>query len=908
MPPEEAKQFVEDQQNLELAEEGIWLGIILYAGIQGARALPYVGRAVKEGFSRVLWREDPMPIVRQIQKLGLSYERMVEINRGAKATEEELAKYKQLGKLTERKLRKPFEWVMKRFRAEPTEVFVRGKPPEPSVRRALPGPPGVAARPAPEVREPVPRVYEEKPMAVVTPKLPEARVVGKRVQVFPRHAELMKEIDEAIKKAPTIEETVTEDGKKLPGWKETVKFKVDGEHEIINTKEALEAYKNLVKRKEWAVLKQRQKGFAGYPEAVPVAGKQVEFGDYIIMKEKGWISDGEMAIKAEIPAKSKPNEAYKAAYGEKRPAVKDIMPEEKNLQDAEFAYNALRTAEQQSVSRKPIYADPREYMEIPLSIFRVGDQYAHVRQKKIQFVKKHYPDAAWKVSPEETKAVAFDKGKPVAIVMGTKSSTTDFMAKEPELHEQAREAGLIVVPKKIKKPKIYPISDPRDLGKTTQELLDIPEGGRISWEDKGWVKTDKGWVPVGEEGRKGIGSQVFAEQIQREVKVAPPTRKKPWEMTRDQYWTEYVKRRWTAEEAEKPDYILRETEKLLKPHREAIQRALSEGKPVPPEVLAEYPKLAPPVEKVAEEFFDAKGNYIKVDKAPQGNWTFYRVPAHKKGLKGTRIKVRGAKAYYPTREEAVKALQEYAKKRGFIPRKLPEEVFAEAREKIAAQKETVKKWVDKHGPVSFEAEVRGYERPVTIRVTPSAKKPGFWQATFFDEKGPFRDIVLEDYPKLLAELVGPERIDLKTAKVRRLDEVIDKYYQEGLRKEKARKERGGVRMRIPSVALPKVTIGEKVKGAAKIIKDEFDRLKFFPHTPMAFRSAVRLDIIGKLDQRRIEIYDKTQVALWGGMETSDIRKSVEIIYARDQVSRTKLHKGDPKISLEEAQKILADAE
>jgi len=78
----------------------------------------------------------------------------------------------------------------------------------------------------------------------------------------------------------------------------------------------------------------------------------------------------------------------------------------------------------------------------------------------------------------------------------------------------------------------------------------------------------------------------------------PPAAKQPWEMTRDEFITERVKRaigdREVSGNAERLEQSLARSE-----HRTLVRKAVAAGQSVPPEVLAEYPDLAPSPAAVA---------------------------------------------------------------------------------------------------------------------------------------------------------------------------------------------------------------------------------------------------------------------------------------------------------------------
>jgi len=98
-----------------------------------------------------------------------------------------------------------------------------------------------------------------------------------------------------------------------------------------------------------------------------------------------------------------------------------------------------------------------------------------------------------------------------------------------------------------------------------------------------------------------------------------------------------------------------------------------------------------------------------------------------------------------------------------------------------------------------------------------------------------------------------------------------------------------------------------VKKTQENISENINKFKFYPDAPKELRNAIRTDLIGALERARRNVYQHAQNAIWGHIKPEDVQKSVEIIFARDQLSRTKLGKGNPEISLEEAQEILKKA-
>ena len=97
------------------------------------------------------------------------------------------------------------------------------------------------------------------------------------------------------------------------------------------------------------------------------------------------------------------------------------------------------------------------------------------------------------------------------------------------------------------------------------------------------------WRPTDEEMRKAIPK--LTEYIEGTTKTKPtksPT-KEPWQMTREEYFTEGKQQ---AELYRKGISTVPDSGKYnTSYHRESIKQALSEGKPVPAEVLKDYPEL-----------------------------------------------------------------------------------------------------------------------------------------------------------------------------------------------------------------------------------------------------------------------------------------------------------------------------
>jgi hypothetical protein len=94
---------------------------------------------------------------------------------------------------------------------------------------------------------------------------------------------------------------------------------------------------------------------------------------------------------------------------------------------------------------------------------------------------------------------------------------------------------------------------------------------------------------------------------------------------------------------------------------------------------------------------------------------------------------------------------------------------------------------------------------------------------------------------------------------------------------------------------------EYAKETYETAKDAVDALKFYPDVPMELRNAIRTDIIGAGNQAGHNIYGKLSPILMGKLSGEDIEKAAQIFYAKDEIARTKAGKGNPDLSLEDAQ-------
>jgi hypothetical protein len=127
----------------------------------------------------------------------------------------------------------------------------------------------------------------------------------------------------------------------------------------------------------------------------------------------------------------------------------------------------------------------------------------------------------------------------------------------------------------------------------------------------------------------------------------------------------------------------------------------------------------------------------------------------------------------------------------------------------------------------------------------------------------------------------------------------DTLYEEGLTRQKVRGQVGAIRISI-SPAIIKFNTN---------IKDRWDTFHKGWIEPFRFKKKgvpaqltddYRTEVIGGLN-RLMQLRDRHKVALFGGMDEVDIAKTAELIYARDELARTQVHRGNPDKTLAQVQ-------
>ena len=231
---------------------------------------------------------------------------------------------------------------------------------------------------------------------------------------------------------------------------ETITFKIDGGATIFESKDALQAFRDKVK-------KTTQGQTIAIPKAKeptipkPVAAKQEKIGDLVPVKQKGWFTDGHILIKGEPPkGKIVPKEGKGAD-------ISVIAMEYKDTKPAELQYYYIHDPDVGTgVSKTPM---PQLGADLYANkvLFKVGENYSNFVQAKFRVLANRFPDAEYRINPDSGMVVAYVKKKPVGVVMPIRAgevASKDFpqLAGEPTMQKEAIEAGFLKE-KEVKPPK-----------------------------------------------------------------------------------------------------------------------------------------------------------------------------------------------------------------------------------------------------------------------------------------------------------------------------------------------------------------------------------------------------------------------------------------------------------------------
>lgn len=153
------------------------------------------------------------------------------------------------------------------------------------------------------------------------------------------------------------------------------------------------------------------------------------------------------------------------------------------------------------------------------------------------------------------------------------------------------------------KPKLKPTTIKKRIDKKTGKVTHVlPEKGSISGDEAtGYYIFDRRGNIISETEIAEPYKTVEAARKALEAYKEPvkPKAREPWEMTRDEY-VKLTRKDALKESDVKKDgmvFVRAQENQARIHHPVAVEQALSEGKPVPPSVLKDYPELAKPTPK-----------------------------------------------------------------------------------------------------------------------------------------------------------------------------------------------------------------------------------------------------------------------------------------------------------------------
>jgi len=263
----------------------------------------------------------------------------------------------------------------------------------------------------------------------------------RRVEILPRKTEILTQIDEAIKKAPSetelrssLQKEIPEPASNLPEQEyfrllqekskriaeeveniksKKVKFEIDGGASIINTKEALTNFRADVQKLPDTEL---------WPKAVahkvgkkkPIAATKEKIGE-LVKAPAGWFTDGRILVKGEPPAKAKRVEDWEER---KTVNIDDII--HAPTEPAEFQHYAVSDPTYgEGISDRPVAHIEEPGTQGPIAVFKSGGKYFAYDQDMYNVIRNRFPDAEYGVKADTGLLVVYmGRDKPVAAMMG----------------------------------------------------------------------------------------------------------------------------------------------------------------------------------------------------------------------------------------------------------------------------------------------------------------------------------------------------------------------------------------------------------------------------------------------------------------------------------------------------------
>lgn len=182
------------------------------------------------------------------------------------------------------------------------------------------------------------------------------------------------------------------------------------------------------------------------------------------------------------------------------------------------------------------------------------------------------------------------------------------------------------------------------------------------------------------------------------------------------------------------------------------------------------------------------------------------------------------------------------------------------------------------------------------------------------EFAPAPDEVADRLGMTEGELLEKVAGKLRAPKPKVTPETLEKLYVKGIDRARRRPKVPVVGLSVKNIEsttrknaetiLTVLSIKDHVKKFITDAKEIIKPFQFYPDLSLKLKNDIRVDLIGGYSKARDKVYNRISVALWGGLTEEEVAQSVELIYARDQLSRAKLGKGDPTVTVKQAQQLV----
>ena len=414
-----------------------------------------------------------------------------------------------------------------------------------------------------KVEEPVKETLEQKYNREQAEKKAKVKEIPAKpgLKVLPKKAQLLIQLDEAIAKAPSKADAGDKPGK--------VTFETDGGANIINTKESLTAFRDIIK-KTAPTMKETT---APKSPLGSTAGKKEDIDPLLKGAPEGYFTDGKMIIRGKPPKKAKVSD--RPALGkEQHKQINDFL--NAKTKPAEFQYYFIDTPDKEvyGKSTEPIAKSGDTTANVT---FKSEDGYYVYKQDKFNAIRNRYPNATYGIS-QEGMLIASYQGKPVAVLLpiqyGNQKSTADGLKGMTDEPIRGGEEQVLEKPMPVTKKALNGYSSPQF--KTEEEATQwmIDRGFK-----KEWIKISKGRTTTVSTGEfreyyyANPNRNYIDEIIEKGKELARPTPSKGGEIDIFKYDITGKENRFKESTAGREDLGLKAIEK----NRKIVQQKLIES-------------------------------------------------------------------------------------------------------------------------------------------------------------------------------------------------------------------------------------------------------------------------------------------------------------------------------------------